>query len=180
MKSWYVASLAALSMLAASAHAENVNLSATLTNSCVLTVGSAGVMAASTDGTRLGSEETGGSAATLSVVAVGTLSTVNFSAPSLTTSPADMRADMESKVVPLLPLLKQAFVDNCTKDAWGPDAITCHVDNKERLARFEKCSQMLTAEQRGRLESAVKAALSSAAATAPPAAGSGSGSGSAK
>lgn len=97
---------------------------------------------------------------------------------TLATAPPNMRADMEAKVVPLLPQLKQAFVDNCTKDAWAPASITCHVDNKDRLARFEKCSQTLTAEQRGRLEAAVKAALAPAA-VPTPAAGSGSAAGSA-
>ncbi len=68
--------------------AANVNLQANLVNSCVLSLGSNGALTASAAGTQLGSENAGGSAATLTLVGIGTLPTISFAAPSLTTSPS--------------------------------------------------------------------------------------------
>ena len=77
-----------LAALSAPAVATDVNLAATLVNSCVLTLNSVGVMTPASSGTVISSEESGGSAAALSVVAIGAFPTISFSAPSLTTSPA--------------------------------------------------------------------------------------------
>lgn len=74
------------------AQATNVTLSGTLTSSCTLTLNSSGSMTASTSGTVLSSENSGGSPASLGVVAVGTLPAVHFAAPSLTASPAGWSA----------------------------------------------------------------------------------------
>lgn len=74
------------------AEAADVNLTANLTPSCVLTSGATGVMTADVTGTRLASVNNGGSAATLSVVAIGSLPTLSFSAPSLAVSPAGWSA----------------------------------------------------------------------------------------
>ena len=68
---------------AGAAGATNVTLSGTVINSCVLTITTPGTLAPSTDGTRLGSEETGGVAAVMSVVATGAAPTINFAAPTL-------------------------------------------------------------------------------------------------
>lgn len=72
---------------ASPALAADVNLSAVLSDSCVLTLGSGGVMTPASSGTVIGSEQSGGSAAVLTVVAIGAFPTIAFSAPSLTTSP---------------------------------------------------------------------------------------------
>lgn len=77
---------------ATAANAADVNLSANLVNSCVLSIGSAGTMTVSSSGTVLSSENSGGSNAALTLVAIGAMPTVNFAAPSLTTSPAGWSA----------------------------------------------------------------------------------------
>jgi hypothetical protein len=69
------------------ANATTVNLNASLTSSCTLTLSSSGTMTASSSGTVLGSEQSGGSAASMTLVAVGTLPTVSFAAPALSASP---------------------------------------------------------------------------------------------
>lgn len=82
-------SLVLLPLCAAStAHAADVNLGANLISSCVLSLGTSGTMTASATGTLLSSENSGGGAATLSVVAIGAQPTISFAAPSLTTSPS--------------------------------------------------------------------------------------------
>ena len=55
-----------LAALSAPAVATDVNLAATLVNSCVLTLNSVGVMTPASSGTVISSEESGGSAAALS------------------------------------------------------------------------------------------------------------------
>ncbi len=74
------------------AAAANVNLQANLVNSCVLSINSNGTMTANTAGTQIGSENPGGSAASLGLVAIGSLPTVTFAAPSLSASPAGWTA----------------------------------------------------------------------------------------
>src|SRR5262249_38850959 len=78
----------AMAALAAPANAANVNLTANLVNSCILTLGTTGIMTPNSSGTQISSEESGGTAATLTLVAIGSVPTLSFSAPSLTTSPA--------------------------------------------------------------------------------------------
>jgi hypothetical protein len=69
---------------AAPAAAVDVSLTGLVINTCVLTVPTPGLMALSSDGTRLGSEEgLGGAPATLSVVAAGAAPTLSFAVPSL-------------------------------------------------------------------------------------------------
>lgn len=77
--------VAALPCLVASAHAETLSLSGTVVNTCILNIGSPGVLRAASSGTMLSSEESGGAAATMSVSATGTSPTLSFTAPSLTT-----------------------------------------------------------------------------------------------
>lgn len=83
---------AAAAGIAAPASAADVTLQASLVNSCTLSTGSPGVMTAAVNGQRIGSEETGGTAATLSVTVIGALPSIGFSAPTLTTSPAGWSA----------------------------------------------------------------------------------------
>ena len=80
--------LLTLAVTATPAQAVNVTLSASLTSSCTLTLTSAGTMTAASSGTQLSSETSGGSAATMNMVAVGTAPTVSFAAPDLSASPA--------------------------------------------------------------------------------------------
>lgn len=68
------------------AASSNVTLSGTITNSCILTPAS-GVLALSASGLILGSEQTGGSAATLTVLAIGNVPSISFAAPTLTSAP---------------------------------------------------------------------------------------------
>lgn len=71
-----------LALFAPTASAQSVTLSGLVTNSCTITLSSAGVLVTSSDGTRMGSEEgVGGLPATVAVVAVGSLPTIDFSAP---------------------------------------------------------------------------------------------------
>lgn len=57
--------------------------------SCVLTVPTPGVLGVSTSsGTEIGSEQTGGQAAVLAVVATAGAPTISFSAPTMSTKPA--------------------------------------------------------------------------------------------
>lgn len=87
-----ILTLFAAALAAAPATAANVDFSATLVNSCTLSLGTSGTMTTSTDGLTLGSEQSGGSAATFTLVAIGTSPTVNFAAPSLISSPAGWSA----------------------------------------------------------------------------------------
>jgi hypothetical protein len=74
------------------AEATNVTLNAALTSSCTLTLSTSGTMAVSSSGTVLGSEQSGGSAASMGLIAIGALPTVTFAAPSLTASPGGWSA----------------------------------------------------------------------------------------
>lgn len=78
--------------IAAPAMAANVNLQANLVNSCTLTLSSNGTMTANSGGTQIGSENPSGGAASLGLVAIGSLPTISFAAPSLTTSPSGWSA----------------------------------------------------------------------------------------
>lgn len=89
------------SALAASSPARaatDVTFAATLTNSCVLTLSQAGTMTVSSTGTVLGSEQSGGTAATLGVVAIGSLPTLAFAAPALTASPSGWSASHTDEI----------------------------------------------------------------------------------
>lgn len=56
---------------------------------CILTVVTPGVLAMSTTGTELGSEQTGGVGAVLTAVATGGTPTMSFTAPSMSIDPVD-------------------------------------------------------------------------------------------
>ncbi|URW74760.1 hypothetical protein M9980_09250 [Sphingomonas donggukensis] len=83
---YLIPSLLLPAMIAASpAAAADVVFTGALVNSCVLNVGTPGVLGPSSDGQTLSSETGTGVAAVLAVVAVGSAPTLSFSAPSLTT-----------------------------------------------------------------------------------------------
>lgn len=69
--------------LSTPANATDLTFTANLVNVCILAVGQQGTLAATTDGKTLSSEASGGSPATLSVVAVGTNPAISFTAPTL-------------------------------------------------------------------------------------------------
>ena len=81
-----------MAFAAVPARAADVNLTANLVNSCILSLGTTGVMTAAASGTQISSENSGGAAATLSIVSIGSVPTINFSAPTLTASPAGWSA----------------------------------------------------------------------------------------
>lgn len=68
--------------------ADTVTFNGTLSDSCTVTATGAGTMTAAANGLSMGTEETGGSAAGLSVSAVGTPPLVSFTAPGVTSAPA--------------------------------------------------------------------------------------------
>ncbi|MCJ7421999.1 hypothetical protein [Sphingomicrobium astaxanthinifaciens] len=76
----------------AAAGAQQIDFDATVADSCTMTVPANGTMAVSTEGTTLGTEEPGGSPASLVVNATGSNPTVTFGAPSLATSPVGWSA----------------------------------------------------------------------------------------
>lgn len=59
----------------------------TIVPSCILTVSTSGVLAMSTTGTEIGSEQTGGVAAVLGIVATGGAPTIKFTAPTMSDRP---------------------------------------------------------------------------------------------
>ena len=65
------------------AGATDVNLNALLITSCTLTLATPGVMTASPTGTVIGSEQSGGTPASMTIVSLGVLPTISFAAPSL-------------------------------------------------------------------------------------------------
>lgn len=69
--------------------AETVTFSTTTTASCTITLSTGGSLAPSSEGTELGSEQPGGSAATISLLAVGNSPTVRFGTPNLTAPTGD-------------------------------------------------------------------------------------------
>lgn len=86
-----VTSLAALALVpqAAFAATANVPFTGVVTATCVLTVGTPGVMSASTDFTSLSSKNAGGVAGTVAALSTGTTFKVSAIAPtSFTASPA--------------------------------------------------------------------------------------------
>ncbi len=81
------AAAAATVLCAVPGHAAtNVTFSGTLGLSCTLTLTTPGTLKLSADGTTLGSEQSGGVPAVLSIISVGT-NTVTVAAPTLTSSP---------------------------------------------------------------------------------------------
>ncbi len=83
-----VAAVALALALPVSAQAQTVvPFNGTVVASCILTVSTSGVLAMSTTGTELGSEQTGGIAAVLGVVATGGTPTLLFTAPTMSIRP---------------------------------------------------------------------------------------------
>lgn len=77
------------------AGATDVTFSGTLSGVCTLALASPGTLALSVDGTKFGSEETGGVAASLTILSVGS-NTVTFGAPTRTSAPGGYNATGET------------------------------------------------------------------------------------
>ena len=74
---------ASLLALAAPAGAAEIRLNGTLLSSCILSLATPGQLALSADATTYGSEQAGGLAATMTVVAIGAAPTVEFTTPAV-------------------------------------------------------------------------------------------------
>jgi len=79
-------------------NSDTVTFNGTLTDSCTVTATSAGTIAAAANGLSMGTEESGGSAAGLSVSAIGTPPQVDFTAPSLVSAPAGYSGTPTSEI----------------------------------------------------------------------------------
>lgn len=81
----YRKSLIALPLLAlaAPANAVEIRLTGTLLSSCILSLATPGQLAISGDAGSFGSENVGGLAATMTVVAIGAVPSVSFTAPAI-------------------------------------------------------------------------------------------------
>jgi hypothetical protein len=90
-----IAVAASFAVLPAQAFAAtgNVQFNATVTHTCVITVGSAGTLTASTDFTTLGSTQAGGSAGTATVAASGNGFKISVDAPSLSKPATDTTSE---------------------------------------------------------------------------------------
>jgi hypothetical protein len=83
-----IAAVAATFALPVSAQAQTVvPFDGTVVASCILSVSTSGVLAMNTSGTEIGSEQTGGVAAVLGIVATGGAPTVLFTAPIMSIKP---------------------------------------------------------------------------------------------
>jgi len=82
-----------------------------------------------------------------------------YIAESMAKAPPTRRTELEGAVATLVPALQKAFVESCTAGQWMASAVTCHVTHATDLARFERCREVLTSEQRATLDQAVAAAL---------------------
>jgi hypothetical protein len=90
--------IAAAPLLAAApTEAADVTLRGSLISSCILTLSTEGQLAAATDPTLFGSEQPGGNAALMAVVAVGATPTVTFSAPTIE-APAGFDGGAEAEI----------------------------------------------------------------------------------
>ena len=103
----------------ASADATTVSFAGAVANLCVVTVTTPGVLAASSTGTTLSSEETGGINASLAVVATGTQPTITFSAPDLTGPTASTAGASKQIAFTSLGGANQGFVSSLTSYTLG-------------------------------------------------------------
>lgn len=79
----FAAAAALATIPPASAQAGTVTFTGIVANTCVLNVTTPGLLGASSDGTTLSSETTGGVAAVLAVISTGSAPTMVFTAPTL-------------------------------------------------------------------------------------------------
>ncbi|WP_029041216.1 hypothetical protein [Cucumibacter marinus] len=122
----------------APAHAEDVIFSANLTGSCTLALTTPGVLTLSGDGQTLGSEETLGVPATLTILSIGS-NTVTVGAPSRTSAPpAGYSSGTETVEVTyqgtgLLSSVSQGYTESETNFGVGTIALTAVTFNSRIL-----------------------------------------------
>ena len=107
--------------MASGAAAEDVDFSGTVGTGCTLAVSNNGTLALSTDGQTLGSEETGGTPAVITVLSLGA-NTLTVNAPSVITSPVGYDNSGETVQVAYvgasgLSAVNQAYTDQTTNQA---------------------------------------------------------------
>jgi hypothetical protein len=83
--------------LAAPANAVEIRLSGTLLSSCILSLSTPGQLAISGDAASYGSENVGGLGATMTVVAIGVVPSVSFTAPVID-SPAGFSPTAQAQI----------------------------------------------------------------------------------
>ncbi len=83
--------------LAAPVHAAEIRLTGNLLSSCILSLATPGTLRLSGDATTFGSEETGGLAATMTVVAIGASPSVSFTAPAID-APVDFSSGASAQI----------------------------------------------------------------------------------
>lgn len=120
------------------AGAIDVTLTANLINSCILTISTPGQLAAATDGRSIGSENSGGGAATFGLVAIGGAPSVQFAAPTLT-SPAGWDGDPTIRIRYTSPGgASQAYTSGTTtyngNDLLDTFTVHARVDNDDGFA----------------------------------------------
>jgi hypothetical protein len=83
---------------------------------------------------------------------------------SIKKSAEGVRADLEARTKPLMPLLRKVFVESCTTGGWAEAAIRCHVETAAvaALSRFERCREQLTPEQMKAFDAATVTAMKAA------------------
>ncbi|MCB2013632.1 MAG: hypothetical protein R3E11_10180 [Sphingobium sp.] len=81
---WATGLLAAGGLTSSMAQAQTITMTGTVANLCVLTLTTPGVIAVDPTGMELSTTQTGGVAASMTVVATGTNPTITFTAPGLT------------------------------------------------------------------------------------------------
>lgn len=79
----WLAGLLSAAVVPQAAYPASVTLAGTVVNLCVLTLSTPGTLGIAATGTEISSQETGGIAASLSVVATGANPTITFTAPGL-------------------------------------------------------------------------------------------------
>lgn len=83
--------------MAAPAGAAEIRLTGNLLSSCILSLATPGQLRLSGDATTFGSEETGGLAATMTVVAIGAVPSISFTPPAMD-APADFSASAQAQI----------------------------------------------------------------------------------
>lgn len=89
--------LPALAILSTPASAAEVRLTGNLLSSCILSLATPGQLRLSGDATTFGSEEAAGLAATMTVVAIGAVPSISFTAPAMD-APAGFSTSAQAQI----------------------------------------------------------------------------------
>lgn len=133
MRMSLVSSVLALAVPLSATQADDIDFNGTLTNECTLALTNAGVLAMSSDGTVLSSQEAGGVAAVMTVVSIGS-NTLTVNAPTVVSAPGSHNGSGETVEVSYsgasgLSGVSQTMTDQTTNHALGAvplSALTIH------------------------------------------------------